>query len=90
MDRVNNADVSRIAAETFSIIDKMQYHVRDHGAAKDEQVLAVAYAFKIVTDTLGLDMGRMLSAAGNLMTDANGKYIPEFKAFAMYVEKELT
>lgn len=87
MDLVNNVDQSQVADMTFGILNYLQNRkdFRDTGA----QLVAIAAMFKTVAYVFRVNPQELAQVASNVVTDADGRYIPEFKAIAMYIENEV-
>ncbi len=87
MDLVNNVDHKQAADMTFGLLNYLQNR-RDAGAT-GAQVVAVAAMFKLVCEAFGAHPQDVMTVAGNVVEYAPGHQIPEFRAVAMYIEKEM-
>ncbi len=87
MDLVNNVNQKQVADITFGLLNYLQNRkdFRDTGAA----VVAVAAMFKLMFEAFGVSPTDAMQVAANVVTDADGRYIPEFKAISMYIQKEI-
>ncbi len=87
MDLVVNADPKQVADMTFGLLNYLQNR-RDAGAT-GAQIVAVAAMFKLVCDAFGVNPQDAMTVAGNVIEYAPGHQIPEFRAVAMYIDKEM-
>ncbi len=90
MDLVNNVNPKQVADMTFGLLNYLQNRrdARDHRATS-AQVVAIAAMFKLVCDVFEVSPQDVMTVAGNVMEYAPGHQIPEFRAAAMYIEKEM-
>ena len=87
MDLVNSVDPKQVADMTFGILNYLQNRKdsRDAGAL----VVAIAAMFKLVSFVFAVNPTDLAQVASNVVTDSEGRYIPEFRAVAMYLENEV-
>ncbi len=86
-DLVNNVNQKQVADICFGLLNYLQNRKDFRDTA--EAVVAVAALFKLMFETFGVQPTDAMQVAANVVSDADGRYIPEFKAISMYIEKEI-
>lgn len=82
MDRFKNADPFAVATGCIAVVDAIQ------NMPKDVQLAALTATFALVCERFDVDRREALVVAERMMHDAVGRRA-EFRAAALYVQKEL-
>ncbi|MCQ4158786.1 hypothetical protein NON00_02440 [Roseomonas sp. GC11] len=81
-DKLNMVSTEATARAAMEVVDALQKY-------RPEIVVAgIAAAFKLLARAHGIDEADAARVAGAAMTEADGRYIPEFRAVADYLSKE--
>lgn len=82
-DRFNNTDQQAAASASMRVITALQ------DLPPEQQVVGICAAFRVLAEVSEVPAQDLFAVTGNVMTDAEGRYIPEFRAVKEYVENEL-
>lgn len=85
IDKLNNVPLAATAQSAFAVFSELQLPRHE---SNEQRVAAAACALFLVARRFGLNPNKLWELANNLVHDADGKQVPEFRGAARYLKEE--